>query len=150
MESRVMTGRGAHEGVGGGAPERAHPWQVALVLTALAAPVPPGFSFSHYTVGFWYPVAFSLTAALIALPLFFHRRRSTFAGSAAIVGAVLVPWSVLGSLAGMGVFFLSVPLLWLAVAADPRRRPVAGPVLAAAGAVLAVAMVVVPGFWWQR
>ncbi|WP_412075005.1 hypothetical protein ACLF6K_02595 [Streptomyces xanthophaeus] len=150
METRARTGRGAHEGAVDPRSERVHPWQLALVVTAMVAPVPPGFGFSRHTEGFGFPVTFALTAALVALPLFFHRRPASFVRASATVGTVLVPWSVIGSLGGLGVFFLSIPLLWLAAAADPRRRPAAGPALAAAGALLAVAMVAVPGFWWRR
>ncbi|MFD3696970.1 hypothetical protein ACFWUZ_12590 [Streptomyces sp. NPDC058646] len=150
MKTSAVTRRGAHEGAVDPTADRAHPWQFALVVTAAMAPVAPGLAFSRYTEGFAYPVTFSVTAALVALPLFLHRRRAGFVRAAATVGAVMVPWSLLGSLGGLGVFFLSVPLLWAAAAADPRRRPAAAAVLAAGGVLLAVAMVAVPGFWWRR
>ncbi|MFE9629414.1 hypothetical protein [Streptomyces sp. NPDC006463] len=55
----------------------------------------------------------------------------------------------MGALDGLGVFFLSVPLMWLAAFADPRRRPASAAVMGGAGALVMAAMATVPGFWWR-
>ncbi|UQX00352.1 hypothetical protein [Streptomyces sp. RerS4] len=128
----------------------AHPWQLALVLFAVLAPLPPAIGFSRVVDGHGYWVLIGLTTAAVASPLFLHRRRAAFVGTAGVVGAVLVPWILFGILIGLGTFALSVPLLWAAGAADPRRRPVAAPALFAAGTLLWVAIVALPGFWWWR
>ncbi|MET9609034.1 hypothetical protein ABZZ17_28910 [Streptomyces sp. NPDC006512] len=149
MAAGAVTGGGAHAGHGRGAREWAHPWQYALAVCAVLAPVPPALGSDAFFDGPGYRVACAVTVAVVALPLFLGRRRTSFVRAAAVAGAVLLPWSVLGSLGGMYVFFLSAPLLWLAALADPRRRPVAAAVLAGAGALLVAAIVTVPGFWWR-
>ncbi|MFF4321508.1 hypothetical protein [Streptomyces sp. NPDC001568] len=146
----AVTGGGAHAVIGDGAREWAHPWQYALAVCAVLSPVPPALGWNPFMDGPGYPVVCAVTAGLIALPLLLGRRRASFVRAAGVVGAVVVPWSVLGSLGGMMVFLLSAPLLWLAAVADPRRRPLGGLVAAGVGALLVVAMVTVPGFWWRR
>ncbi|MCX5197772.1 hypothetical protein OOK31_28410 [Streptomyces sp. NBC_00249] len=130
--------------------ERVHPWQFALVLCALLAPLPPLLEFSRFVEGAAYPLVVALTVALVALPLLLHRRRAAFVCAARVCGAVLLPWVFTGALIGMYTFLPSVPLLWLASFADPRRRLVVGRLAFAAGALLSAAIVVVPGFWWRR
>ncbi|CAL9635640.1 hypothetical protein SUDANB120_06197 (plasmid) [Streptomyces sp. enrichment culture] len=128
----------------------AHPWQFALVVFAVLAPLPPVIGYSRLVEGSGYALIVGATAAVVALPLALHRRRAAFAGAAALGGAVLVPWVLVGSLLGMWAFAWSVPLMWAAAVADPRRRPVVAPVLFVAGTLLAAAIVALPGFWWQR
>ncbi|WP_411075839.1 hypothetical protein [Streptomyces sp. cmx-4-7] len=128
----------------------AHPWQFALVVYAVLAPLPPVVGFSRFVEGSGYVTVVGVTTAVVALPLMLHHRRAAFTRAAALGGAVLVPWIFVGSLIGMWTFAWSVPLMWAAAAADPRRRPVVAPVLFAVGTLLAVAIVALPGFWWQR
>ncbi|MFG2987972.1 hypothetical protein ACGFZK_01405 [Streptomyces sp. NPDC048257] len=149
MKAEVVTGRGAHVGSGAGSREWAHPWQYALALCAVVAPVPQVLSFGPFVDGPGYLMICAVTDALVALPLFLGRRRASFVRVAVAAGAVLVPWSVIGALGGMGAFFLSVPLLWLAALADPRRRPRTAVALAGAGVLLVTAMLTVLGFWWR-
>ncbi|MFJ3838371.1 hypothetical protein ACIPY6_22970 [Streptomyces sp. NPDC090054] len=150
MGAGVVTGGGAHAGFGDGARDWAHPWQYALALCALLSPVPPALGWNPFMDGPVYLVVCAVVAGLVAVPLLLGRRRASFVRAAVVVGAVMVPWSVLGSLGGMMVFFMSAPLLWLAAVADPRRRPVFGAVAAGVGALLVAAMVAVPGFWWRQ
>lgn len=140
---------GARGGTRDGARDWVHPWQFGLAVCALLAPVPPAFVFATYTEGVGHAVLFAVTAALVARPLFLHHRRAAFVRASAIGGLVLMMWSYAGSLGGLGVFFLSVPLMWLAAFADPRRRPVPAAVMTGSGALLMVAMATVPGFWWR-
>ncbi|MFG2985943.1 hypothetical protein ACGFYQ_32645 [Streptomyces sp. NPDC048258] len=158
MRAVVVTGRGtpgggardgARNGARDGARDGVHPWQFGLAVCALLAPVPPAFMFSAYTEGIGYPLVCSVTAALVAWPLLLHHRRAAFVRASAIGGPVLMMWSYIGALGGLGVFFLSVPLMWSAAFADPRRRPVSAAVTTGAGALLMVAMATVPGFWWR-
>ncbi|WP_404952714.1 hypothetical protein [Streptomyces sp. 147326] len=158
MRAIAASGRSTTSGGGGGVRERdtrdgarhwVHPWQFGLAVCALLAPVPPAFVFGTYMEGIAYAVLFAVTAALVAWPLFLRHRRAAFVRTSAIGGLVLMLWSYVGSLGGLGVFFLSVPLMWLAAFADPRRRPVPAAVMTGAGALLMVAMATVPGFWWR-
>lgn len=150
MVTGAGTGRGAPgRGARDGARHWAHPWQFALAVCALLAPVPPAITFGAVMEGIGYPLLCSATAALVAWPLFLHRRRAAFVRASAIGGLVLMMWSYVGALGGLGVFFLSVPLMWMAAFADPRRRPVSAAVMAGAGGLLIVAMATVPGFWWR-
>ncbi|MEU7725524.1 hypothetical protein AB0B78_09780 [Streptomyces sp. NPDC040724] len=139
----------ARGGTRDGAGTWVHPWQFGLAVCALLAPVPPALMFGTYMEGIAYVVLFAVTAALVAWPLFLRHRRAEFVRASAIGGLVLMMWSYVGALGGLGVFFLSVPLMWLAAFADPRRRPVAAAVMTGAGALLMAAMATVPGFWWR-
>ncbi|MEU9085390.1 hypothetical protein [Streptomyces sp. NPDC048357] len=111
--------------------------------------MPPAFLAGAYVEGIGYPVFVSVTALLVAWPLCLRHRRAAFVRTSAIGGLVLMMWSYVGALGGLGVFFLSVPLMWLAAFADPRRRPVPAAVMTGAGALLMLAMATVPGFWWR-
>ncbi|MEU9160955.1 hypothetical protein AB0D29_11895 [Streptomyces sp. NPDC048424] len=111
--------------------------------------MPPAFMAGARMEGLGYPVFLSVTGLLVAWPLFLRHRRVAFVRTSAIGGLVLMMWSYAGALGGLGVFSLSVPLMWLAAFADPRRRPVPAAVMAGAGALLMVAMATVPGFWWR-
>ncbi|MEU8778289.1 hypothetical protein [Streptomyces sp. NPDC048606] len=154
MESVVSIGARRRSSAGRGArvwPRgRAHPWQLALVVAAVLAPLPPAIGFARFVDGRGYGVLIACTAAVVALPLFLHRRRATFVGAAAVAGAALVPWILVGSLIGLWTFAPSVPLLWAAACADPRRRPAAAPMVFGAGVLLTAAIVALPGFWWWR
>ncbi|MFE5592143.1 hypothetical protein [Streptomyces sp. NPDC056549] len=112
-----------------------HPWQFGLVL--LAAITPVAASAAWVDQGFTPLPLVLVTAAVTAVPLLFHAGSPGFARSAGAVSVLLLVWSYLGALAGMFVFFPSVLLLWLASGADPRRRPTAAKVMAAASLALA-------------
>ncbi|MEU9030426.1 hypothetical protein AB0D46_23440 [Streptomyces sp. NPDC048383] len=122
VEVGAVTGGGAHAGFGRGARDWAHPWQYALAVCALLSPVPPALEFDRFVDGPGYLVLCAVVAGLVALPLLLGRRRVPFVRAAGVVGAVLVPWSVIGALGGMMVFLMSAPLLWLAAVADPWAR----------------------------
>ncbi|MEU8879994.1 hypothetical protein [Streptomyces hydrogenans] len=123
--------------------EYVHPWQFALAVCAVVVPLPPvvierGGSFVLPFV--------AATTALLVVPLLLHARPDIFPGVAAALAVLLLPWSVFASLVGMFVFFPSVPLLVLAAAADPRRRPRAARLMAATGLVLTASVM---SSWWS-
>ncbi|MFJ4826275.1 hypothetical protein ACIP5L_23695 [Streptomyces bacillaris] len=124
--------------------ESVHPWQIGLAVCAVATPLPPVIASGDPF--FVLPLVVA-TAALTAVPLFFHARPSAFRRAAGIISAVLLPWSLIGSWFGMLVFFPSVPLLLLSVFSDPRQHPGAARFLAGAGFLLAAAVTL---FWWGR
>ncbi|MFB6617117.1 hypothetical protein ACIGFK_25880 [Streptomyces sp. NPDC085524] len=124
-----------------GARESVHPWQFGLVVLAAVTPLVPSTQWA------WAPggvlACVYATAAVVAVPLFLHSRPSGFGWSAGFVAALLLPWSFIGAMAGMLVFFPSVLQLLLAAGADPRRRPRAATAMLGAGLVLSV-LVLVP------
>ncbi|MEU7075135.1 hypothetical protein AB0B30_19410 [Streptomyces narbonensis] len=118
--------------------EGVHPWQFGLVLLAAMTPLVPLISWSGqgYTI---LSLAF-VTAGVTAVPLLLHARPSGFGWCIACVSALLLPWSFVGAMAGMFLFFPSVLQLWLAAGADPRRRPAAAKAMAGAGLLVSVAV----------
>ncbi|WP_200424544.1 hypothetical protein [Streptomyces sp. NE5-10] len=123
--------------------EYVHPWQFALAVCAVIVPLPPVVLEEG---GFFVLPLVAATTALLAVPLLLHARPDIFPGVAAVLAALLLPWSVFASWVGMFLFFPSVPLLVLAAAADPRRRPRAARLMAAAGLVLTVSVMT---SWWS-
>ncbi|WP_159026458.1 hypothetical protein [Streptomyces vietnamensis] len=116
-----------------------HPWQFGLVL--LAALTPVAASIAWLDQGFADPSLLSLvlaTAGVTAVPLFLHAGSSGFVSAIGVISVFLLVWSYIAAMAGMFVFFPSVLQLWLAAAADPRRRPTAAKVMAGAGLALSV------------
>ncbi|MFB7342185.1 hypothetical protein ACFCZ6_19225 [Streptomyces hydrogenans] len=110
-----------------------HPWQFGLAVCAVVLPLPPVIASEG---GFFALPLVVATTALLAVPLLLHARPDIFPLAAGAIAALLLPWSVFGSLVGLFVFLPSAPLLVLAAAADPRRRPRAARLLAATGLVL--------------
>lgn len=110
---------------------RVHPWQFGLVVCAVVTPLVP--------LLMWPTIVMALaTAAVVAVPLCFHARPSCFGWATGIIAALLLPWSLLGAMFGMFLFLPSALQLLLAAGADPRRRPMAAKVMAAAGLLLSL------------
>ncbi|MFF8264262.1 hypothetical protein [Streptomyces virginiae] len=116
--------------------ESVHPWQFGLVVCAALTPLPPLIMWPGHGL---LPLAFA-TAAVVAVPLLLHARPSGFGWAIGIISALLLPWSVIGAMAGMVLFLPSVLQLLLAAGADPRRRPTAAKVMAGAGLLLSAAV----------
>ncbi|AJF65632.1 hypothetical protein SVTN_15655 [Streptomyces vietnamensis] len=107
----------------------------------LAALTPVAASIAWLDQGFADPSLLSLvlaTAGVTAVPLFLHAGSSGFVSAIGVISVFLLVWSYIAAMAGMFVFFPSVLQLWLAAAADPRRRPTAAKVMAGAGLALSV------------
>ncbi|WP_309052588.1 hypothetical protein [Streptomyces sp.] len=121
----------------GTARDSIHPWQFGLVVLAALTPLPAVAVAA--AEGYVDLPAAVLTMVVIALPLVLHARRTGFAVLIGCLAPVLLFWSVVGAMAGMFVFFPSVLHLLLALGADPRRRPAAAKVMAAAGLLLSAA-----------
>ncbi|MEV7510139.1 hypothetical protein AB0O57_19535 [Streptomyces sp. NPDC091201] len=133
-------------------PGWAHPWQLTLIVFAVLAALPPAVDYSPLLDGsrLGYGAIIGGTAAVVALPLALHRHRNAFEAASALGGVALTVWILHTMLVGTWTFALSVPLMWAAVSADPRRRPVLAPFFLTAGMLLAGAVVAWPGFWWRR
>ncbi|MFB7353258.1 hypothetical protein [Streptomyces gardneri] len=116
--------------------EGVHPWQIGLVLLAATTPLIPLISWSGQ--GYDILSLALVTAGVAALPLLLHARPSGFGWCIAVVSVLLLPWTFVGAMAGMFLFFPSVLQLWLAAGADPRRRPTAAKVMTGAGLLLSV------------
>ncbi|MFB7610949.1 hypothetical protein [Streptomyces gardneri] len=116
--------------------EGVHPWQFGLVLLAATTPLIPLISWSGQ--GYDILSLALVTAGVAALPLLLHARPSGFGWCIAVVSVLLLPWTFVGAMAGMFLFFPSVLQLWLAAGADPRRRPTAAKAMTVAGLLLSV------------
>ncbi|MEV7524870.1 hypothetical protein [Streptomyces sp. NPDC091371] len=115
-----------------------HPWQFGLVVCAALTPLVPLIAWSGH--GYFTITPGLVTAAVVAVPLLLHSRPSGFGWSIGFISALLVPWSILGAMGGMFLFFPSVLQLLLAAGADPRRRPIAAKVMAGAGFLLSAVL----------
>ncbi|MFF4364637.1 hypothetical protein [Streptomyces sp. NPDC001594] len=112
-----------------------HWFQKGLAVAALALAVP--VVVWGFFLGFG--VVFLVTGLVVAVPLVCLRAPQGFGSASLVVSCALLGWGVLGVLVEMFLFWPSALLLMFAAFADPRRRPVAGKVIAGLGAVLTAA-----------